>query len=74
MTYDPGDIKRATRSGRQRGAWFYIPWEELHHAGAPDPPAPIHFACYGCRGGRVIIRLTRATPRRALRGPAIPEG
>lgn len=55
--YDSGARRRATRSGRKRGCYIYIPLEELLAAGIdPDGPPP-DYRTWGDRRGSVIVRL-----------------
>jgi hypothetical protein len=57
---DIGARKRATRSGRRKGCYIYIPWEQLQEAGfEPNEPAP-WFRIWASRGRpRFVVNLYR---------------
>lgn len=57
--FDPGQRRKAQRSGRERGCWVYISAETLQAAGyGPDQPVPF-YRTWGGKGGSVVIRLYR---------------
>lgn len=55
--HDVQQRRRATRSGRERGCWVYVPAEELVKAGhAPGGPAPF-YRTWGSKKGSVLVQL-----------------
>lgn len=59
--YDPGERRQATRQGRQRGVYVYLPAVELRAAGIdPDSPPPL-YRTHGFRrsvnGHTVLVSL-----------------
>jgi hypothetical protein len=59
MKSDPARRKRATRAGRQRGCYIYIPAENLQAAGV-DPAGPVpHYRVWGGRRGSLLVTLYR---------------
>jgi hypothetical protein len=57
MRHDPGQRRKAQRSGREKGCWVYIPAEMLQAAGYGEAsPAP-HYRLWGGRRGRLVVTL-----------------
>lgn len=55
--YDYARRRRATRTGRQKGCYIYVPADELVKAGIdPDGPPP-EYRLWGTRGGGLMGRL-----------------
>jgi hypothetical protein len=56
---DPARRKVATRGGRQKGCYIYIPAEMLQEAGIDVAgPAP-HYRLWGGRRGSLLVTLYR---------------
>jgi hypothetical protein len=57
--HDPGLRRKATRGGRQKGCFVYIPAEVLQ-AAKVDPAGPVpYYRTWGSKGGSVLVRLYR---------------
>jgi len=55
--YDAAERKAATRAGRRRGCYIYVPAEELEKAGwDPHGPTPFYRVWGSSRGG-LFVRL-----------------
>lgn len=58
--HDPMARRKTRRSGRERGAWLYVPAEALQRAGVdPAGPEP-YYRVWAGKGGSVVVRLYRA--------------
>lgn len=56
--HDPAARRRATRGGRRKGCYVYIPAEQLAEAGIdPNGPAPYYRTWVGGNRPRVIVNL-----------------
>lgn len=54
---DPALRRKATRGGRQRGCYIYIPAESLQAVGVdPLGPAP-HYRLWTGKAGRLVVSL-----------------
>lgn len=58
--YDAGMRRRATRRGRMRGCYVYIPAEELTKAGIDPADDPPWYRAWGSKSGGVFLRLYKA--------------
>lgn len=60
--YDEGALRRSKRTGRERGAWVYVPAAELEAAGIdPSGPPPL-YRVWGRPRGSVMLRLYKQPP------------
>lgn len=57
--YDAMMRRRATRSGRERGVWIFIPAEELVKAGVDPAGEPPWYRTWGSRKRAVLVQLYR---------------
>lgn len=57
--YDSGARRQATRTGRERGCWVYIPADELLKAGYDPQGPPPFYRTWGTARGGVFVRLYR---------------
>lgn len=60
MSTDTARRKKATRGGRQRGCYIYIPAEMLQAAGIDPKSVTPHYRLWSARPGSVLIRLYKA--------------
>lgn len=58
--YDAAARRLSQRHGRERGAWIYIPAEELEAAGFAGEDEPPFYRVWGYRRGSVVVRLYRS--------------
>jgi hypothetical protein len=65
-SHDHAHRRQSFRSGREKGAWVYIPEVELAKAGYADEEPPLYRTWAGPRG-RVVLQLYR-NDRPAARG------
>lgn len=57
--HDPGLRRKATRTGRQKGCYVYLPQEVLD-AARPELNGQLpHYRTWAGKGGSVLIRLYR---------------
>lgn len=57
--HDPGLRRKATRTGRQKGCWVYLP-AEVVAAAQPKLGADLpYYRTWPSKGGGVLIRLYR---------------
>lgn len=58
--YDPAVRRRARRNTkRERGAWIYVPAEELERAGGYAGEEPPFYRLFPGRKGSVLVQLYR---------------
>jgi hypothetical protein len=55
--YDAAERKQATRTGRQRGCYIYIPAEELEKAQWPADSPPPFYRVWGSSRRGLFVRL-----------------
>lgn len=60
-SHDPGKRRQAKRSGREKGCWTYISWEQLQRLGfTPGDPAPYYRVWESSDGRpRLLVNLYR---------------
>lgn len=58
-SYDDKMRRQAKRSGREHGAWLYVPAEELAKAECGEGE-PVYYRVWGQPRGGLLVRLYRA--------------
>jgi len=54
---DHGQRRRALRTGRERGCWLYIPFEQLARTGTDLAGPPPFYRVWAGARGRVVVQL-----------------